>query len=93
MAEPVPKSAPPQAWLKPSLIAPIVEPVPMIVAPSVQKIRNTFMSRPPVTNFSPSWRPRLPKYPTPMTSAIQAAMPAMNHGIKDESTTNGVILV
>ena len=61
MAEPVPKSAPPQAWLKPSLIAPIVEPVPMIVAPSVQKIKNTFMSRPPVTNFSPSCRPRLPK--------------------------------
>ena len=86
MADPVQKSAPPQAWLKPSLIAPMVEPVPMIVAPSVQKIRNAFMSRPPVTNFSPSWRPRLPKYPTQTTNAIHTTMPTTNQGTNFGST-------
>ena len=80
-ALPRPKIAPPQPALKPSPMAPIDEPVPMIVAPSVQKMRNTFMSLPPVRNFSPSRLPRLPKNPTPMTNAIHAMNPPRKSGM------------
>ena len=64
-----------------SVVLPMEEPVPMIVAPSVQKIRNRLMSLPPVRNFSPSRLPLLPKNPTQMTNAIHTTNPPRKRGM------------
>jgi len=73
--------APPQPWLKPLPMAPMEEPVPIMVAPTVQKIRKKPRLPPPVRKLLPSFLPRLVIQPTKIIKQIHAIKPPINNGM------------